>query len=1527
MAVSSEWTKLRSWNGSQAGGFEELCVQLADDHASGRASFERVGDPDGGVECYCELPDGTKWGWQAKFFLSALGETQWRQLDRSVETALKAHPSLSRYFVCVPRNLSHAPRAGVRTEKQKWHDRVAKWQELASGHGRDVEFVLWGETQLLQELSRPEYVGRREFWFGDPGQFSGAWLQSRIDGAIRTAGPRYTPEIHVDLPIARQFEVFGRTDFAAAEVRELAEDIQGGLSYLERIVADGSPNEDFIGLGEFVSSIQQVAQQISGHRCLPNEDWRLASIAGTIRDVLANCDHARAELKTASDALQQQVSEQKESSATRVNHFSEALHTLDALERTAWGTWSALQEMADIADSRLMLITGQAGTGKTHLLCDVARRRIDEGRPTLLLMGQQFTTSEPPWTQALQQLDLAHHSAETLVGALESAAQASGCRALLMIDAVNEARDHQLWNTHLASFLAPIEASPWIGVALSVRSTYAHHRVPEEVWASGVEVMHAGFAGVAYEAARNFFDHYGIEFPSVPLIRPEFSNPLFLKTLCAGLKGSGERRVPLGSEGIAAVFDRYLTEVNRRIAARLDIDPTDQVVHRALKIIAEECVRDESRLIARDKIRERINSLVPTTGFMDSLYRALVDADLLSEFEVASRPDGWFVTFGYEWFADHLMASHLVGEHADCSSLAGALSDPSEPAGLVRWVSHSGLLDALCIHAAEHYGEELPSRLPGGLASPDVRSAFVRGLAWRHPSSVGPQCRGLVDGLLGDKHLGGLGEVFDALVSCASVPNNPLGADFLDARLRSLNMPDRDEIWSTHLHWTYGEQGPLDRMLDWAEKCTPETTPLDSASRRACAVVLAWFLTASNRFVRDRATKGLVAILSDELMATTEWVRRLHDVDDPYVSERVFAVAYGVAMRTTDAGGLAPLAQTVYELVFADNAPPVHILLRDYARGVIERAIDVGADLDIDAPRVRPPYDSTWPHIPSAEELEYLNPLSGDPPYDLSDDEKAQARLYFSVMTSDFARYVIGTNSRSESSEWLDISLTEPPWLSAEEIAETFAESLGPISQRVFQKLGTRTKPSTLSVTFKHALGNTEIDDSDEAIESFLDTAIEVPYHDEQLERLLMRMLSEEHKIQYEELVRAKNTRAPRLQLDIIQHYVLWRAFDLGWTAERFGDFDRMIGGGPSHVTRKPERIGKKYQWIAYHEILAYIADHYQYRSNYEGDGAMAKYTGPWQISVRDIDPSAIFPAVERDRGTPTDAISWWKRSVPIPSVDEMTHEDWLRDEDDIPGRDGQLYFCDTESGATWVKMHGFRTWESPAPLVSVSKKVDYRELWLDAYGYLIDAERIDEFLDWSQSVDFWNRWMTEPPASYSLFFGELGWGPAFEDLLGDRLESQHPEPRGGGPPCPTPLCPVALEYVAETGYDCSLIDSQSLLRPNSVLVDAMGLRWTGNGADFVDSQGVLVAFDPSAHDDCSSALLIRDDRLSEFLEQSCKALVWAIVGEKRAREPGSWIDCWAASVRRSGAYVYGDDPSRGHMQVFPEDPTGERTA
>ena len=48
-----------------------------------------------------------------------------------------------------------------------------------------------------------------------------------------------------------------------------------------------------------------------------------------------------------------------------------------------------------------LLIVGDAGVGKTHLFCDVAKNRISKKLPTILLLGGHFNNSEP-WTQIIQ---------------------------------------------------------------------------------------------------------------------------------------------------------------------------------------------------------------------------------------------------------------------------------------------------------------------------------------------------------------------------------------------------------------------------------------------------------------------------------------------------------------------------------------------------------------------------------------------------------------------------------------------------------------------------------------------------------------------------------------------------------------------------------------------------------------------------------------------------------------------------------------------------------------------------------------------------------------------------------------------------------------------------------------------------------------------------------------------------------------------------------------------------------------------
>ena len=337
-----------------------------------------------------------------------------------------------------------------------------------------------------------------------------------------------------------------------------------------------------------------------------------------------------------------------------------------------------------------MLLTGDAGSGKTHLLCDLTRARLAEQYPTVLLMGQQFTTREPPWIQARAQMDLGTSQRRSFVGALEAAAQAANRRALFMIDAINEGEGYEIWPQHLASFVSDLSTSPWVAVVLSIRSPHVDYIVPEGVRDSAYELTHRGFAYDTYTAVERFCEYYGLDFPATPLLRPEFDNPLFLKTLCAGLAHGQSRRIPVGSEGISTVFGRYLNAIDAVLAKSLNFDPPPQRLSLAhLEPSPRNLAETGTRWLPRQRAQELVDGFAPSSEYSRSLYRALVDNGLLMESPGSPRGDKWIVHFGYEWFADHLIAMHLIDRCGDAESLASFLAGDDSDGAAAAWYSRN----------------------------------------------------------------------------------------------------------------------------------------------------------------------------------------------------------------------------------------------------------------------------------------------------------------------------------------------------------------------------------------------------------------------------------------------------------------------------------------------------------------------------------------------------------------------------------------------------------------------------------------------------------------------------------------------------------------------------------------------------------------------------------------------------------------------------------------------------------------------
>jgi hypothetical protein len=133
---ASSFDTLRSWDGSQARAFEELSYQLLKSSVPSGSHAIRTGNPDGGVEWYATLSDGTEWGWQAKHVhgIDALLSA----MTSSVRRVVQDRPKLVKLTFVISWNLATSTRGGARvSQRQKFEQgRVVEGESPRRGRHR-----------------------------------------------------------------------------------------------------------------------------------------------------------------------------------------------------------------------------------------------------------------------------------------------------------------------------------------------------------------------------------------------------------------------------------------------------------------------------------------------------------------------------------------------------------------------------------------------------------------------------------------------------------------------------------------------------------------------------------------------------------------------------------------------------------------------------------------------------------------------------------------------------------------------------------------------------------------------------------------------------------------------------------------------------------------------------------------------------------------------------------------------------------------------------------------------------------------------------------------------------------------------------------------------------------------------------------------------------------------------------------------------------------------------------------------------
>lgn len=957
------WNTIISLNNSQNNAFEELVCQLArDEFIEGRRDFYRIAAPDGGVEAYCVLNNGDEYGWQAKYF-SSMGSAQWSQLKGSFETALRTHPNLKKYYICIPLD-----RQDPRIENQMWfmdhwNQKVQEWSNYARSQNRDITFEYWGSSELIHRLSQEKHCGRRLFWFSQE-DFSEEWFRSNIDNSIKNLGKRYTPELNIKLEISNSFDALSRND---AFRQNLKDHFHAFLVSINKTVENLERHplqEKVVQINKALKNLEAIFYLSQKAELIPIEIESINKNVNLIRDILSECE-------TALDC--QDKDKNKEWDRETYNYSKHWINK----------SWMALHEFSDffqsptllLANCPIMLLLGPAGIGKSHLLADICLSRIRTQKSCILLLGQHFTSRESPWKQILDNLLRIKCNEKEFLGALNAKAEAMGQRILLCIDAINEGQGRYFWPDHIRGFINDCSKYPWIGLVLSVRSSYENLLVPEnlvpEDWA--VRVTHHGFSNLEYRASSFFFSQYEIEQPRIPLLHPEFTNPLFLKLFCEGLHRAGQSKIPTGYSGITSIINFFLENVDQKLSTPsfFDYPSNQQIVRKVINGLIDYKLKHNTGYISYEKAFEIADNILSRFSNQRRFLDALISEGVFSKNLYWSNENECEegIYLAYERFEDHLTTAYLLDNYLDEEILERIFIDGN----LAQYVDNyynQGILESLSIQVPERFNKELHELLSEEKkARTNVVEAFINSLLWRKTETINGSAKEYIN-----KYVLSRRHTFDLFIqmvySVSSDPEHFFNADFLHRLLLKHSLADLDAIWTTYISDKDYEEHSIQRLINWALS-SENKNYLSDESRLLVGKALAWLFSSTNVSLRDEATQALTVLFVDQINSIKLLLSCFETGADPYVYERILAAAYGAILHSGKLSGLEELSEYIVKAIFKQDEVYTNVLVRDYARNIVEYALYKGV-IQLDDPlTIRPPYKSCFPkEFPSNEDVD-----------------------------------------------------------------------------------------------------------------------------------------------------------------------------------------------------------------------------------------------------------------------------------------------------------------------------------------------------------------------------------------------------------------------------------------------------------------------------------------------------------------------------------------------------------------------------
>lgn len=819
------------------------------------------------------------------------------------------------------------------------------------------------------------------------------------------------------------------------------------------------------------------------------------------------------------------------------------------------------------------------------------------------------------------------------------------------------------------------------------------------------------------------------------LVNRDFQNPLFLKIFCEAFTHTTLDDMREYSR--VEIYNKYLQNRNYKISQLVDEDSTRQITSRFVIELAKISVNESHCMdIIRNRARKIADSICKYRTWSKNLMNILLKENILKEYRLSNGKD--FIGFEFDSMGDVLKAG-FIHYKGDTFVVDYVLRTRKFILEQNRSIFDYSFIPNVftCLFAEWKPNEK--SKWERLLAYKDLRQCFMQGLSLRHDDEEYSMMIGSLAKDIIAKDTSYISP-YELLENFRTYKYGVL--QIVLKQLDNMTIHERDEKWTIKINELQRHYGITIRLKGLLNT---EKDDYDKLSELIC-----WFLTSSFQTLRAVLIMYLRDIFKTDLKILTNTTKQFARVNDPYILQGLFAAVYATLVLTRNPKKSKEIAEYICCTYYnSKESAPTDLVVRNWTMRIVEYAsyLDKSYNGWSELKNLMP-----FNSVSNPFKEEKYDEASCDGYFGTTNGAKM---LYDSLFTSDFNRYIIGTNGHSYSDVFVN---------------------------------GERNIDETAELGYKY---DVNLDDIAKAI------AI---------------LIKEKYKY-----------------------------------SDALGNYDKDIYSR-NRFDQSQERIGKKYQWIGYYEVLSYLCDHYKILlDKWSAEKKFAAYSFPWLTgAIPYMDPTIeaeeslsvvshdVFEKIDNDFKLIKDETEWLEDDSLLPSIHHV-----VKDKD----------------GNDWVILKAFDTQTE-----LVNKTQCCASVWYDTV--FVANSNITEFEAWAQRDGNLRQYFYSS-GDYNYLWNDYPWSSNYRErqhymnykdewiLSFDVIKTYSTQLQEEFIGCYAPM-----EHLREAHS------------PSETIMQELALHNAERGI-VRDENGSIIAMNINSTGSRMSGLAIRKEKLDEFLKKN----------------------------------------------------------